>query len=40
MELNLIYGGQATLEDLYELNEKKGFEFVAEDGTITSVIKN
>ncbi len=38
MELNLIYGGQATLEDLYELHEKKGFEFVIEDGVIVNVL--
>lgn len=36
MELNLIYGGIATLEDLYKLNEL-GFEFVIEDGVITNV---
>lgn len=39
MELNLIYGGEATLEDFYELNEKKGFEFVIEDGKVTQVLK-
>ena len=38
MDEKLIYGGQATLEDLYELHEKKGFEFVIEDGVITDVI--
>lgn len=38
MDLNLIYGGQATLEDLYELHEKKGIEFVIEDGVITNVL--
>jgi hypothetical protein len=37
MELELIYGGQATLEDLYTLNEL-GFEFVVEDGVITNVL--
>lgn len=37
MEANLIYGGQATLEDLYKLN-MLGFEFVVEDGSITSVV--
>lgn len=37
MELELIYGGQATLEDLYVLNEL-GFEFVVEDGKITEVL--
>ena len=37
MENNLIYGGQATLEDLYTLNAL-GFEFVVEDGVITNVI--
>lgn len=38
MELELIYCGQATLEDLCELNEKKGYEFVIEDGVITDVL--
>lgn len=37
MEPNLIYGGQATLEDLYRLN-MLGFEFVVEDGVISNVI--
>ncbi len=37
MELDLIYGGQATLEDLVVLN-KLGFEFVIEGGEITDVI--
>lgn len=37
MELDLIYGGQATLEDLIALNEL-GFEFVIEGGVITNVI--
>lgn len=38
MELNLIYEGKATLADLQELHEKKGFEFVVEDGEITDVL--
>ena len=37
MDEKLIYGGQATLEDLYELN-KLGFEFVVEDGVISNVL--
>lgn len=37
MEPKLIYGGQATLEDLYRLN-LLGFEFVVEDGEITEVL--
>lgn len=37
MELDLIYGGNATLEDLYILNGL-GFEFVVEDGKVTEVI--
>ena len=37
MELELIYGGEATLEDLDRLNQL-GFEFVIEDGVITNVI--
>ena len=38
MEISLIYGGEAKLEDLIELNEKKGVQFVIEDGVITDVI--
>ena len=37
METNLIYGGQATLEDLLVLHNL-GFEFVIEDGVIKDVI--
>lgn len=37
MELQLIYGGQATLEDMYKLNEL-GFEFVIEGGEVTNVL--
>lgn len=37
MEISLIYGGQATLEDLYKLNTL-GFEFVVEAGGITNVL--
>lgn len=37
MELELIYGGQATLEDLIALNEL-GYEFVIEGGEITDVL--
>ena len=37
MELQLIYGGQATLEDMYSLN-KLGFEFVVEDGEVRNVL--
>lgn len=38
MELNLIFGGYATVEELIELHEKKGFEFVIEDGGVTDVL--
>lgn len=37
MDLDLIYSGQATLEDLCLLNEL-GFEFVVEDGVISHVL--
>lgn len=36
MELDFIYGGMATLEDLYVLNAL-GFEFVVEDGVVAHV---
>ena len=39
MDFKLIYSGKATIEDLYELHEKKGYEFVIEDGTVTKVIQ-
>lgn len=38
MNEQLIYGGQATLEDLCRLHQL-GFEFVVEDGVITSVTR-
>lgn len=38
MELKLLYGNEATLEDFYELHEKKGYEFVIENGVITDVL--
>ena len=37
MDKKLIYGGEATLEDLFILN-KLGFEFVVEGGAITNVL--
>ena len=37
MDEKLIYGGEATVEDLCSLNEL-GFEFVVEDGVITNVL--
>ena len=36
MELDLIYCGAATLEDLYVLHEL-GFEFTIEGGVVTDV---
>lgn len=37
MDEKLIYGGQATIEDLLALYEL-GFEFVIEDGVVTNVL--
>ena len=37
MDINLIYGGKATIEDLISLNNL-GFEFVIENGEITNVL--
>lgn len=37
MEERLIYGGEATLEDLHRLH-MLGYEFVIEDGQITNVL--
>lgn len=39
MDINFIKAN-ATLEDLCELHDKKGMEFVIEDGKITEVITN
>lgn len=38
MDISLIFSGQATLEDLYELHDKKGLEFIVEGGVITNVL--
>ena len=40
MDLKLIFEGKATLEDLYELHDKRGFEFVIADGGVVNVIQN
>lgn len=37
MDERLIFSGQATLEDLYRLNQL-GFEFVVNNGVITNVL--
>ncbi len=37
MDIELIYSGKATLEELYILHNL-GFEFVIEDGVITDVL--
>lgn len=38
MDVKLIFDGKVTLEDLVQLNEMKGYEFVIEAGVITHVI--
>lgn len=38
MDISLIFGGNATPFDLMELYEKKGYEFVIEDGVVTEVL--
>lgn len=38
MDISLIYEGKATIADLERLHEL-GYEFVVEDGKITSVYK-
>ena len=38
MDISLIFGGEATLEDLIELHDEKGFSFAIGDGEITEVI--
>lgn len=40
MDEKLIYSENVTLEDLYELHEKKGYEFVVENGVITNVLRS
>lgn len=37
MNTQMIYGAEATLEDLCELHEQ-GFDFLVEDGVITDVL--
>lgn len=37
MDFSLIYGGEATVEDLCRLN-LLGYEFVIEDGVVTGVL--
>lgn len=39
MEISLIYGSHATLEEIIELHEKKGIEVVIEDGAITKIMQ-
>lgn len=39
MDVELIYGGNATVEDLCTLHGL-GFEFVIEDGGITDVLSD
>jgi hypothetical protein len=38
MNVKMIYNGQATLEDLQELHDKKGYEFVIEAGRVTEIL--
>lgn len=40
MNLALIFTGQATLEDLYILHDKKNYDFTIEDGKVTGIYKN
>lgn len=40
MNVNLILEGKATLEDLIELHETKGLEFVINNGGVTDVLQN
>lgn len=38
MDLNLIFEGKATLEDLVVLNGL-GYEFTIEDGMVTDIVR-
>lgn len=38
MNISLILGGAATPFELMELHEKKGYEFVIEDGQVTEIL--
>lgn len=38
MDVDLIYAGKATLEDLMQLNGL-GFEFVVNNGKVTEIIR-
>lgn len=37
MDISLIFEGKATLEELYDLHEKKGYEIVVKDGNVVEV---
>lgn len=39
MDIKLIFDGTATVEELQELHEKKGFEFIIEDGAVKHINK-
>lgn len=38
MDISLIFSGEVTPFELLELHEKKGYEFVIEDGQVTAII--
>lgn len=39
MEIKLVLDGQATIEEIQELHDKKGYDFIIEDGSIKHVNK-
>lgn len=39
MDMTLIFDGQATLEDLCELHDKKGYDIIIENGTVGQVVE-
>lgn len=38
MDISLIFNGDVTPFELLELHEKKGYEFVIEDGQVTEIV--
>lgn len=37
MDVTLIFEGKATLEELYDLHEKKGYDVIARAGKVVEV---
>jgi hypothetical protein len=38
MDIGIIFEGRATVQDLQELHDRKGYEFVLADGRVKEII--